>query len=162
LAQSFLREHLRSRIRRQRTDLRVLCPWAVLRGAIDAATGREDEGTHASTLGEPRQPYTGLVIDVEGDLLISLTHGVIRDGRQMYDGIDVVQKIGLDPPYVGVVLSVELRLGTRSARRETVGEEAHVDADEFCVGEPRAELTRDPRSHVPEIAGDQYFHRLSS
>src|SRR5919198_1648276 len=157
LDEALLGADLRLRVGRERLERGVLVERVVAaRGAVHAARRGEDEPRDACLPGDPRQVQGALVVHVVGPRGVQVAERVVRERREVDDGVEPSQiggaHVAEGPPKL--LHPPELRAEIAAAVEE------RVEADDVVarLGDQR----RDDRADVAVVAGDDHLHERSS
>src|SRR6185312_60758 len=153
---------LRLGIGGERVQGRGFAPRRVVRQPVDAAARGEHEALDARRFGHARDLDAGAMVDLVGDLLERLPHRIVGDGGKVDDRVHAAQQLEGESAHVGEMLNVGAALGKDVGVGQAVGEIALVQADQRRL---RVRLPEPPHyggSDVAAVAGNKYFHFLSS
>ena len=152
-------ENFAASVSSERIQRRILSARPILGISIDAATRGKNKGTNAGLFRFPRQFDSGFVVNLEGDVLINVAHGIIRDRGQINDGVDVLQQFLGKMPNIAEVLCIKAAFRQEARSGQAGSEITGVKAGEECFRAGIAQLAHDQRPDVSHIAGDKNLHR---
>ena len=150
-----LRPDFRLAIRRHRVERAGLVDHLLAGFAVIRAGRRHYEARHARLLRHPCQMDAAAVIDAEGDVRIDVAQGIVRQRREVDDGVDARQ---IGARHVANVLPEHGHIGNPAAG--LIGAalvKVAVAADDLVAR--LQEHRHHHRSDIAKMAGHQDFHR---